>query len=74
LLVAEQANEEKIIGKEHLPLDFGQAVQRKHAVVFAAIEQVRGAAIKRFILLRRSAHTNSRQKQWSDHNYFFPVL
>jgi hypothetical protein len=26
LRVAEQANEEKIIGKEHLPLDFEQAV------------------------------------------------
>jgi hypothetical protein len=32
LLVAEQANEEKIIGKEHLPLDFEQAVCAKHAV------------------------------------------
>jgi hypothetical protein len=31
LRVAEQANEEKIIGKEHLPLDFGQAVRAKHA-------------------------------------------
>jgi hypothetical protein len=32
LRVAEQANEENIIGKEHLPLDFEQAVFSGHAV------------------------------------------
>jgi hypothetical protein len=38
------------------------------------MERVRDAAINKPILSRRSAHTNSRQKQWSDHNYFFPSL
>jgi hypothetical protein len=41
LRVAEQANEEKIIGKEHLPLDFEQAVHQKHAAQFAAIERAK---------------------------------
>jgi len=40
LRVAEQANEEKIIGKEHLPLDFEQAVSANTAVAFAAYHQI----------------------------------
>jgi hypothetical protein len=40
LRVAEQANEEKIIGKEHLPLDFEQAVWRVYAVPSRHYEQI----------------------------------
>lgn len=43
-------------------------------MLFAAIEKVREAAIKRLIFPRRSAHTNTRQKALSDHNYLFPQL
>jgi hypothetical protein len=35
LRVAEQANEEKIIGKEHLPLDFEQAELKNDATTAA---------------------------------------
>jgi hypothetical protein len=37
LRVAEQANEENIIGKEHLPLDFEQAVSPNNAGLLRAM-------------------------------------
>jgi hypothetical protein len=42
-----------------------------NAAVFGAQNDAHGAAIKRPILWRRSAHTKPHQKPLSDHNYFF---
>jgi hypothetical protein len=47
---------------------FSHNVQRKHAVVFAALKDAAEAAINKSILSRLEPQTNSRQKQWSDHN------
>jgi hypothetical protein len=49
-------------------------VWRNTAVVFAAGNDVRGAAMERLIMSRRSAHSKTRQKQWSEHYKFFLEL
>jgi len=43
-------------------------VSRKHAVVFAAPKRCGGSRYQKPILLRLEPQTNTRQKQWSDHN------
>jgi hypothetical protein len=43
-----------------------------NAVCFAAIEQRAEGRYQKTDFSRPKAHTNTRQNEWSDHNYFFP--